>query len=145
MRMYELYTLYSKGCTHRQIRHRWVSTSFFTVQQHTSNMSSSSVPCCETLSFGALVEGKRTCYETNSCWRWEKILSSVTARHGQHARLPSGMHVHCNQHRSTHCVSRFQPLIWTVIRGSGFQLYMRAILSSLQQVLLPGLNQMASG
>ena len=75
-------------------------------------------------------------------YRADSLQSSV-----QHVCLPSGMHVHCNQHRRVHCVSPAQPLICTVTWGSGVQLYILVPLLPAATVpaCRPTSDLMASG
>lgn len=95
-----------------------------TSTQHNNKHLVLSQSCC-TLSFGGLAEGKSTCYKLNSSaedeWKYQ-----ADSLHG--TVQPSGMQAHYNQHRSVHCVSRVQPLIWMAIWGSGFQLYIWKII-----------------
>lgn len=95
-------------------------------------LGSFSVLLCKTLSFRGIAEGQSTCYKLNSTAEVERKYQA-NSLHGtiQRVCFPSGMHAHCNQHRSVHCVSRAQPLIWTAIWRSGFQLYIRGTLCPL--------------
>lgn len=71
-------------------------------------------------------EKKHTLQAKLQHWEWDTEPTPCMVA-VQHVCFPSGVHAHCNQHESAHCVSRAQPLIWTATWGSGFQLYIRGI------------------
>lgn len=61
---------------------------------------------------------KSTGYKPNSSAESE-IPSRPPAWWQCNVWFPSGVHTHCNQHESAHCVSRAQPLIWR-LEEAGF-------------------------